>query len=157
MLSWKGYASDNVRTIDDALQDTRVFGVVFSSVSRFLMLQLVRRFNHRHSRGSKVMDTAFIYGIREPLLLKVSPENVAFQKLTGRTMSLREENFVVIDVGSHVTKAGMGVSDTNKPPNVVRIVVCQIYSTRTIKRANARPSFNRSLIWPISIIQLKTT
>ena len=36
------------------------------------------------------------------------------------TLALREENFVVIDVGSYITKAGIGANDTNKPPSVVR-------------------------------------
>ncbi|KAF7724449.1 hypothetical protein EC973_000958 [Apophysomyces ossiformis] len=34
------------------------------------------------------------------------------------TLMLREENFVVIDVGAYETKAGMGMHDTNKPPSV---------------------------------------
>ncbi|KAI8061693.1 actin family [Gongronella butleri] len=34
------------------------------------------------------------------------------------SISLREENFVVIDVGSYCTKAGVGTQDTNKPPSV---------------------------------------
>ncbi|KAI7872758.1 actin family [Spinellus fusiger] len=33
-------------------------------------------------------------------------------------LALREENFVVIDVGSFVTRAGMSVNDTNKPPPI---------------------------------------
>lgn len=37
------------------------------------------------------------------------------------SLTLREENFVVIDVGSYLTKAGIGANDTNKPPSVVRI------------------------------------
>ncbi|KAI8983738.1 actin family [Pilobolus umbonatus] len=35
------------------------------------------------------------------------------------SIALREENFVVIDVGSTKTVAGIGMHDTNKPPNVV--------------------------------------
>ncbi|KAI9265016.1 actin family [Phascolomyces articulosus] len=34
------------------------------------------------------------------------------------SLALREDNFVVIDVGSHVTRAGMGTHDTNKAPTV---------------------------------------
>lgn len=37
------------------------------------------------------------------------------------SIALREENFVVIDVGSNYTTAGIGMHDTNKPPNVVII------------------------------------
>ncbi|KAI9493592.1 actin family [Zychaea mexicana] len=33
-------------------------------------------------------------------------------------LALREENFVIIDVGSQVTRAGMGTLDTNKTPTV---------------------------------------
>ncbi|KAG2197050.1 actin family [Mucor mucedo] len=35
------------------------------------------------------------------------------------SIALREENFVVIDVGSHYTTAGIGMHDTNKPPSVI--------------------------------------
>lgn len=35
------------------------------------------------------------------------------------SIALREENFVVINVGSKYTTAGIGMHDTNKPPNVV--------------------------------------
>ncbi|KAG0174682.1 hypothetical protein DFQ28_008218 [Apophysomyces sp. BC1034] len=34
-------------------------------------------------------------------------------------LMLREENFVVIDVGAYQIKAGMGMHDTNKPPSVI--------------------------------------
>ncbi|CAM0136604.1 hypothetical protein VKS41_003408 [Umbelopsis sp. WA50703] len=34
------------------------------------------------------------------------------------SLTLREENFVVIDVGTYITKAGIGANDTNKPPSV---------------------------------------
>ncbi|ORY99456.1 actin family [Syncephalastrum racemosum] len=34
-------------------------------------------------------------------------------------MSLREENFIVIEIGASHSKAGMGMSDTNKTPSVV--------------------------------------
>lgn len=37
------------------------------------------------------------------------------------SLTLQEDNFVVIDVGSSVTRAGMGMHDTNKVPSVVRI------------------------------------
>jgi hypothetical protein len=49
------------------------------------------------------------------------PETV-FSSRRAATMSLtlREENFVVIDLGSYLTKAGIGANDTNKPPSVVR-------------------------------------
>lgn len=36
------------------------------------------------------------------------------------SIALREENFVVINVGSTTTTAGIGMHDTNKPPSVVR-------------------------------------
>ncbi|CAO3620176.1 unnamed protein product [Cunninghamella echinulata] len=32
------------------------------------------------------------------------------------SINLREENFVVIDIGSYITKGGVGTHDTNKPP-----------------------------------------
>ncbi|CAO3618686.1 unnamed protein product [Cunninghamella blakesleeana] len=32
------------------------------------------------------------------------------------SISLREENFVVIDIGSYISKGGVGTHDTNKPP-----------------------------------------
>ncbi|KAI8334875.1 actin family [Blakeslea trispora] len=35
------------------------------------------------------------------------------------SIALREENFVVIHVGSHTTMAGIGMHDTNKPPSVI--------------------------------------
>ncbi|GAA5802972.1 actin family [Helicostylum pulchrum] len=35
------------------------------------------------------------------------------------SIALREENFVVINVGSKYTTAGIGMHDTNKPPNVI--------------------------------------
>lgn len=35
------------------------------------------------------------------------------------SIALREENFVVINVGSKFTTAGIGMHDTNKPPSVV--------------------------------------
>ncbi|KAG2176642.1 hypothetical protein INT44_007306 [Umbelopsis vinacea] len=35
------------------------------------------------------------------------------------SLTLREENFVVIDLGSYLTKAGIGANDTNKPPSVI--------------------------------------
>ncbi|KAI8342544.1 actin family [Chlamydoabsidia padenii] len=35
------------------------------------------------------------------------------------SLILKEENFVVIDIGSYITKAGMGTQDTNKPPSVL--------------------------------------
>lgn len=54
------------------------------------------------------------------------------------SIALREENFVVINVGSATTTAGIGMHDTNKPPTVVsshypfnttkintRVVVCE--------------------------------
>ncbi|KAI9023871.1 actin family [Phycomyces nitens] len=34
-------------------------------------------------------------------------------------LALREENFVVIDVGSYTTRAGISVNDTNKPPPII--------------------------------------
>ncbi|KAI8090018.1 actin family [Halteromyces radiatus] len=33
------------------------------------------------------------------------------------SLTLKEENFVVIDIGSYITKAGIGTQDTNKPPS----------------------------------------
>jgi hypothetical protein len=38
------------------------------------------------------------------------------------SLALREENFVVINVGSSYTMAGIGMHDTNKPPSVVSFV-----------------------------------
>ncbi|KAI9323186.1 actin family [Dichotomocladium elegans] len=35
------------------------------------------------------------------------------------SLTLHEENFIVIDVGSSVTRAGMGMHDTNKLPTIV--------------------------------------
>ncbi|KAI8876143.1 actin-like ATPase domain-containing protein [Backusella circina FSU 941] len=35
------------------------------------------------------------------------------------SLALREENFVVINVGSSYTMAGIGMHDTNKPPSVI--------------------------------------
>lgn len=35
------------------------------------------------------------------------------------SIALREENFVVINVGSNITTAGIGMHDTNKAPAVV--------------------------------------
>ncbi|KAK4510576.1 uncharacterized protein ATC70_005007 [Mucor velutinosus] len=35
------------------------------------------------------------------------------------SIALREENFVVINVGSTITTAGIGMHDTNKPPTVI--------------------------------------
>lgn len=49
-------------------------------------------------------------------------------------LTLREENFVVIDVGSSVTKAGIGMQDTNKPPSVVGC----IYAGKSEKCLRAR-------------------
>jgi hypothetical protein len=37
------------------------------------------------------------------------------------SIALREENFVVINVGSTTSTAGMGMHDTNKPPSVVSL------------------------------------
>ncbi|CAO3594965.1 unnamed protein product [Absidia cylindrospora] len=34
------------------------------------------------------------------------------------SLTLKEDNFVVIDIGSYITKAGVGTQDTNKPPSV---------------------------------------
>jgi hypothetical protein len=36
------------------------------------------------------------------------------------SIALREENFVVINVGSTITTAGIGMHDTNKAPTVVK-------------------------------------
>ena len=36
------------------------------------------------------------------------------------SIALREENFVVINVGAKYTIAGIGMNDTNKPPSVVK-------------------------------------
>ncbi len=38
------------------------------------------------------------------------------------SIALREENFIVIDVGAKYTTAGIGMHDTNKPPTVVSLI-----------------------------------
>ncbi|KAF9165505.1 hypothetical protein DFQ26_009884 [Actinomortierella ambigua] len=46
-------------------------------------------------------------------------------------MALREENFVVLHSGSWVTRAGINVTDTNKPPSVV---IRSLVGARTISQ-----------------------
>jgi hypothetical protein len=44
------------------------------------------------------------------------------------SIALREENFVVINIGSNYTTAGIGMHDTNKPPTVVIITLfCYLF------------------------------
>lgn len=69
------------------------------------------------------------------------------------SLTLQEDHFVVIDVGSSVTRAGMGMHDTNKVPSVVCIqrrkkypIPLETHSTRVLL---ARPS-----TCPISTILL---
>lgn len=44
------------------------------------------------------------------------------------SLNLREENFVVIDIGSYISKGGVGTHDTNKPPTAVNIIYFYNYS-----------------------------